>query len=58
MLRSSLEDEVKCSNVRDILNKYRGPETKHVPTSWLDEIEGIEAQNIKSSNDFENHNYD
>ena len=33
-----------CSNVRDILNKYRGPEAKHVPTSWLDEIEGIEAK--------------
>ena len=48
MIRRSIEEEVACSNVRDILNKYRGPESKHVPTSWLDEIEEAE-KDIKTN---------
>ena len=28
--------------MRDILNKYKGASDVNVPTSWLDEIEGIE----------------
>jgi len=36
------QQEKVCSNVRDILNKYKGGNTQTQPSSWLDEIEDKE----------------